>query len=335
MYELYVKFATEKQFVPVKEIQYRYLFCTGFNIHFQKPKKDRYDVCELNKLCTEEDRLTDEDKGHYQNYILEKNAPREERQKDIEGKTSVLTFDLQNVLTCPKAEISKFFYKSKLSVYNLTAHLSITKQVYCALWSEHLIGRKGNDLASAFYKILQNVIEDHPNLEEIILWSDGCVLQNRNLIMSFAIQSFLKLHPNLRKITMEYSSSGHSCVQDVDSVHSSIERVLCCLIKLFKCVQSILKIFINYLASTLKYNNVPFSKVVLLEFTQLSYNVNYKTLFIQEEFLSANLRSYRSRVNAEHDIFLTRPSVSEETNNNLPPKQSQCITVYAKMDAKK
>ncbi|KAF2882424.1 hypothetical protein ILUMI_23743 [Ignelater luminosus] len=55
MYELYVKFATEKQFVP-------------------KPKKDKCDVCKLNKLCTEEDRLTDEDKGRYQNHILEKNA---------------------------------------------------------------------------------------------------------------------------------------------------------------------------------------------------------------------------------------------------------------------
>ncbi|KAF2881576.1 hypothetical protein ILUMI_24596 [Ignelater luminosus] len=151
-----------------------------------KLKEDRWDVCELNKLCTEEDRLTDEDKSHYQNHILEKNAAREERQKDREGKTAVLTFDLQNVLTCPKAEISKFFYKSKLSVSNLSAHLSITKQVYCALWNEYLIGRKGDDLASALYKILQNVIEDHPNLEEIILWSDSCVPQNRNSIMSFA-----------------------------------------------------------------------------------------------------------------------------------------------------
>ncbi|KAF2899463.1 hypothetical protein ILUMI_06713, partial [Ignelater luminosus] len=188
----------------------------------RKISQKKLGVMHVNKLCTEEDRLTDEDKGHYQNHILEKNAAREERQKDREGKTAVLTFDLQNVLTCPKADISKFFYKSKLSVYNLTAHLSIFKQVYCDLWS----GRKSSDLASALYKILQNVIEDHPNLEETILWSDSCVPQNRNSIMSFAVQSFLKLHPNLRKITMTYFTPGHSRVQEVESVHSSTERVL-------------------------------------------------------------------------------------------------------------
>ncbi|KAF2889578.1 hypothetical protein ILUMI_06298 [Ignelater luminosus] len=37
------------------------------------------DVCELNKLCAEEDRLTGEDKGHYQKHILEKDAARKEQ----------------------------------------------------------------------------------------------------------------------------------------------------------------------------------------------------------------------------------------------------------------
>ncbi|KAF2898438.1 hypothetical protein ILUMI_07737 [Ignelater luminosus] len=324
MYELYVKFATEKQF---------------------KPKKDGCDVCVLNKLCTEEERLTDEDKNH----ILEKNAAREERQKDREGKAAVLTFDLQNVLTCQKAEISKFFYKSKLSVYNLTAHLSIIKQVYCALWSEHLTGRKGNRLTSALYKILKNVIEDHPNLEEIILCSDSCVSHNRNSIMSFAVQSFLKLHPNLRKIAMTYSTPGHSCEQEVNSVYSSIERVLCkaeyysplSLIRLllkvnrrlpYKIIQMRAEYFKDFysLDSTFNYNNVPFSKIVFLECTQSSYNVSYKTSFIQEEFLSANLRTHQSRANAEHDIFLTCPAISKETNNNLPSNKVSTLQFMLK-----
>ena len=107
-----------------------------------------------------------------------------------------MCFDLQNVLTCPKAEVGKFFYKSKLSVYNLTAHLSLNNQVYCAIWSENLFGRKGTDIASALIKILSNVKCNHPEIEHLTLWSDSCVPQNRNSIISCALTQFLSQADN-------------------------------------------------------------------------------------------------------------------------------------------
>lgn len=36
---------------------------------------------------------------------------------------------------------------------------------------------------------------------------------------------FLHVHPNFRSVTIKYSTPGHSALQEVDSVHSSIERV--------------------------------------------------------------------------------------------------------------
>ena len=69
--------------------------------------------------------------------VEDKMFTRTETSNDRNDETkAVLWFDLQNVLSCPKAEISNFYYKSKFSVYNLTAHLSTTKQVYYALWDE-------------------------------------------------------------------------------------------------------------------------------------------------------------------------------------------------------
>ena len=51
----------------------------------------------------------------------------------------------------------------------MTVHRSIGKKVYWAIWTKALHGRTGNDMASAVYKILQKVLEDHPEFTEIIL----------------------------------------------------------------------------------------------------------------------------------------------------------------------
>ena len=47
---------------------------------------------------------------------------RQERQADRDAKnTLVVCFDLQNVINCPRAEISYFFYKRKLTILQLIA----------------------------------------------------------------------------------------------------------------------------------------------------------------------------------------------------------------------
>lgn len=236
--------------------------------------------------------IDDASRKEYEKHMLEKKACRKRRQTDRELKeNAVLSFDLQNVLTCPKAEVSKFFYKSKFSVYNLTAHLSLNNQVYCAVWSENLIGRKGTDIASAVCRILTQVLNDHPEIEHITLWSDSCVPQNRNSIISFALSQFLWLTENLHSITIKYSTPGHSCVQEVDAVHSAIERILSkveyysplslirILLKVnrhkpYKVIQMKLNDFKNYqyLSSQIQYEKIPFSKVTTLHFSKATPN---------------------------------------------------------------
>lgn len=314
MYELYKETMEEQNKEAVKESQYRFIFNTEFNIFFQVPKKDRCDICELVKLSSAENKNIENDlQEKYEKHITEKKACLALRTRDRESAGAVLSFDLQNVLTCPKAEISKFFYKSKLSVYNLTAHFSTDNQVYCSFWDEHLMGRKGCDLASALYRILLKVLEDHPDLEHLTLWSDSCVAQNRNSIMSFALAKLLweKKDTRLEKITMKFSVPGHSAVQEVDAIHSAIERALrateyyspLSLIRLllkvnrrkpYKILQMQRKNFKHFqeCSSTLKYENVPFSKVTELHFGK-SYleTVYFKTSYIQDSYIEAKIES--------------------------------------------
>ncbi|KAF2905807.1 hypothetical protein ILUMI_00375 [Ignelater luminosus] len=169
MYALYAEQMNTQDLPPVKLSQYRYIFCNNFNIYFHKPKKDHGNVCELNKLQTaEEDKLNTD--HEYLKHIKAKEEAREGN-NDRETGTPVVSFDLQNVLTCLKAEFSSFYYKSKMSVYNLTAHLLVNNQVYCCIWPEVLMGRQGNDIASALIRILKEIVKDHAEIKELTLWS--------------------------------------------------------------------------------------------------------------------------------------------------------------------
>lgn len=220
---------------------------------------------------------------------------RQERQKDREDKdTLTVCFDLQNVISCPRAKISSFFYKRKLNMYNFTAHFSQTKKGYCALWTEAMSGRGGSDVASALMKILERVVRDHPHATEMITWSDICVPQNTNFIIALAILDFLTRHPQIKKITMKYSTTGHSAVQEVDNMHSHIEKAMA--VSEFYSPLSFLRILLKVnrnnpyeiiqmksidfydfqtCSKLFQYKQVPFFEVSQLVFDQCPYTLHY------------------------------------------------------------
>ena len=71
-----------------------------------------------------------------------------------------------------------------------------SKQVYCAIWTECMIGRAGNKIASAFMQILNKVAADHPNVTKLICWCNSCVPQNRNSHILQAILENLQAKQN-------------------------------------------------------------------------------------------------------------------------------------------
>ena len=77
--------------------------------------------------------------------------------------------------------------------------MASSKQGYCAIWTECMSNRAGNDITSAFLQNLNKVAEEHPNLTELICWSDSCVLQNTNSYILQAILEYLSKQSKIDK----------------------------------------------------------------------------------------------------------------------------------------
>lgn len=230
MYSMYLEAClTESNIKPVSVHYYRHIFNTEFNLEFFAPKKDLCDLCEEFKVLKNSNRLTEEKKQFYEDHIIKKQEMRIENDEDRKNEDptlAIISFDLENVLTIPKTNVGSAFYKRKLNVYNMTAHLKMTThtKIYCGLWHEGIVGRSGNDMASAVQAILTTICDQNPIITRIVTWSDSCVPQNRNSIMSTAMISFLLNRPNIEHIIMKFSTPGHSGIQLVDNAHSQIEK---------------------------------------------------------------------------------------------------------------
>ncbi|CAH0546662.1 unnamed protein product [Brassicogethes aeneus] len=228
LYSLYSKFCADKQIVPVKKHIYRNIFNYEYNISFLKPKKDRCDLCEEHRLKEKAGMSTDE-QSCWEKHERGKQAAKQNRDLDRRSEakeTAIICFDLENVFSLPRSNVSCFYYSRKLNTYNLTAHCSLQKHAYCCIWSEGTHGRQGNDIASGLIKILDRVLVDYPEVKNIILWSDSCVPQNKNSIMSLALMKFLEQHPSIVEIIQKFGEPGHSSIQEVDNLHSQVEKRL-------------------------------------------------------------------------------------------------------------
>lgn len=88
-----------------------------------------------------------------------------------------------------------------------------------------MAGRAGNDIVSAFKKILDVLNSENENdITDLVTWSDSCVPQNRNSLISNAVLDFMRDKSNISSMVMKYSLPGHSCVQEIDNIHSQIKK---------------------------------------------------------------------------------------------------------------
>ena len=85
---------------------------------------------------------------------------------------------MEKLITWPKIEVGSFVYKQKLNCYNETGYASASKQGYCVICPEHLMGRSGNDIASPVYKLLETTIIDNPLFVDIITLSE-CIPKSK------------------------------------------------------------------------------------------------------------------------------------------------------------
>jgi hypothetical protein len=77
---------------------------------FHVPKNDCCDICEEYKSISKIDKVSDKLKQKYEAHEVGKTTTKLERDVDTKSKKAILCFDMHNVIACPSASVSKFFF---------------------------------------------------------------------------------------------------------------------------------------------------------------------------------------------------------------------------------
>ena len=133
--------------------------------------------------------------------------------------TDVITFDLQSVFSVPRLSSNVVFYKRQLSVYNLGIHDCATETAYMNVWDETTASRGAQEIASCLRKYLTSN-GNQGNKTELILWSDSCGGQNRNIKMALMLFQLVQ-DPTMpyTTITQKFLESGHSFFTERFGLH--------------------------------------------------------------------------------------------------------------------
>lgn len=134
----------------------------------------------------------------------------------------VLVFDLEQVLPTPSLRSNMIFYSRQLNVYNLTVTDTKMHTTHCYMWDESQGERGSNNIASC---LTQHTLQEIPEgVEELDIFSDSCVGQNRNSIVTSSMFTILQVHPTLRIIRHICLEVGHTRLE-CDNSHSTIESI--------------------------------------------------------------------------------------------------------------
>ena len=192
------------------------------NYSLFKPKKDECDQCVAFKTGNLEKSIYDQHRKNIERSRLEKEN---DVQKASEGKFALFCMDVQAVKVVPKVNSGSQYYKTKLQVHNFTIYNIITHDSDNYIWDE----TEGDLTSSTFTTILichiEQYLEKNPKQHHIILYSDGCGYQNRNVVLSNGLLNLAER----KSITIEqkYLVKGHTQME-CDSTHALIEKKIKC-----------------------------------------------------------------------------------------------------------
>lgn len=120
----------------------------------------------------------------------------------------MFTFDLQRALELPSISTNEAFYRRQLWVYNLCILDEKRGEAYMYVWNETIASKQ--EISSCLLKHFQNFVP--LETEKIILYSDACPGQNRNIKTTLMLKKNLDswAHSSLKSIEQRFFVSGHS-----------------------------------------------------------------------------------------------------------------------------
>ena len=195
---------------------------TLFNNYFKennyslfKPHKDQCNTC----IGKDTGNVSEE--VYNKHYELKCSAldQKECDKRDNDENTLMYCCDTEALLVSPRNNSNAMYYRTKLNIHNLTFYNLKTHNVLNYMWDEGNDQIECDNFISIHVDYITQLIENHPSVNVIIIWSDGCNYQNRCKELSSAILSL----PIKHKITIfqKYLEVGHTHMES-GSVQSKI-----------------------------------------------------------------------------------------------------------------
>lgn len=229
MYKLY---KTDIQDTPVSFSTYKKIFYSEFNLKTKPLQKDTCNKCDTFKIKaqnadTEEERL--KWKTEHDAHLLQAEVARSSMKNDFSAAASnpeieTLSFDLEKTLPLPRIPTNIIFYKRQLWLYNFGIHAGSNNRTICNVWLEGEAGRGAQEVGSCLRTYCANNMR---GIRSLILWSDSCGGQNRNIKVVLLLKTLLEEHESLEEIRCRYLMSGHSFLPndtDFGDIECAIKR---------------------------------------------------------------------------------------------------------------
>lgn len=112
-----------------------------------------------------------------------------EKDPDLE----TICFDLEKTLPLPRIPTNIVYYKRQLCIYNLGIHSGKDNKRHCYVWVEGEAGRGSQEVGSCLVKHFKETVH---SAKKVILWSDSCGGQNRNIKIVLILKTVLENHPS-------------------------------------------------------------------------------------------------------------------------------------------
>jgi hypothetical protein len=212
---------------PVSQSKYNSIFYSEFNLKRKPLKKDTCSKCDSFKARLQSTNNEEEIKEISENHQAHLELAEEARLKfknDLQDSEKndlqeTLSFDLQKTLPLPRLPTNIVYYKRQIMLYNLGIHSGKTNQGHFYVWVEGTAGRGAQEVGSC---LKRHILEQCPNIEELVLWSDSCGGQNRNIKIVLMLKHVMSKHSKLKKITLRFLIPGHSFLPN-DSEFGDVE----------------------------------------------------------------------------------------------------------------
>lgn len=228
MFTLYL----EDQNPKVSFSTYKRLFYDNFNLRIKPPVKDTCNTCDkfnAKMKSYQDDAELFRNNQMLQNQHLEnaekaRKAMKSDLARSAENiNIETLTYDMEKVLSLPKLPTNIVYYKRQLSVFNEGIYQGSNAQSYFFIWKEGITGRGAQEVGSCLQTMIENYVS--PDTEEIILWSDSCGGQNRNIKIVLFLKTLFEGGNSLAPIYFKYLVPGHSYLPN-DSNFRKIETAI-------------------------------------------------------------------------------------------------------------